>query len=350
VITDEITIAGRRVGSSHPPFIIAELSANHNGSLDRALEHIREAKRRGADAVKFQTYTPDTMTLKSDREDFRIKGGLWDGLTLYDLYAKAHTPWEWHETLFAEARRVGIIPFSTPFDDTAVALLENLDAPVIKVASFEVGDLALLARIARTGRPVILSTGMASLGEIDEAVTTLRVHGCRDIVLLHCVSAYPSPASAANLRTIPHMASAFGVPAGLSDHSNGTAVACAAVAFGACVIEKHFILDRRDGGPDSTFSIEPAELEQLTVGCRMAWEARGDVNYDRESAEEANLVFRRSIYAVREIAAGDVLTADNIRVIRPGFGLAPKFLPQVLGRRVTRPVAAGEPVLWPLFD
>lgn len=347
--TKEISIGGRRIGFDHPPFVVAELSANHNGSIDRALQHIREAKNCGADAVKFQTYTPDTLTIRSDRDDFRIKGGLWDGSTLYDLYAKAYTPWDWHEVLFAEARKLGIIPFSTPFDDTAVDLLDGLDAAAMKVASFEAVDLALLARIAKTGRPVILSTGMASLGEIDEAVSTLRANGCSEIVLLHCVSAYPAPASEANLRTIPHMAESFDVPVGLSDHTGGTAVACAAVAYGACLIEKHFILDRKDGGSDSSFSIEPSELSELTSGCRMAWEARGSVHYGLEKAEEANVVFRRSIYAVCDIPADALLTIENIRVIRPGYGLAPRFLPQVLGRRVNRALSAGEPISWALL-
>lgn len=345
----EVVIAGRPVGGGHPPLVVAELSANHNGSLERALEHVREAKRRGADAVKFQTYTADTMTIRSDRDEFQIKGGLWAGSSLFDLYQQAHTPWEWHPALFAEARKVGIIPFSSPFDDTAVALLEELDAPAMKVASFEAVDLELLARVARSARPVVLSTGMATLGEIEEAVSTLRENGCRELVLLHCVSAYPAPASDANLLTIQHMADAFGVPVGLSDHTPGTAVACAAVALGACMIEKHFILNRGDGGPDSSFSIEPAELEELSRGCVMAWEARGGVHYAREKAEAANVVFRRSICAVTGIPAGGALTPQNVRVIRPGYGLAPRFLPQVMGRRVGRAVAAGEPITWELF-
>jgi len=342
----EPVVAGRPVGMGAPPFIVAELSANHNGSLEKALEHVREAKRCGADAIKLQTYTADTLTIDCESEDFRIRGGLWDGWKLYDLYKTAYTPWEWHETLFAEARHVGIIPFSTPFDESAVELLERLDAPAYKIASFELVDPQLLARVARTGRPIILSTGMATLREIAEAVETLRANGCSELVLLHCVSAYPAPASAVNLRTIPHMAEAFDVPVGLSDHTMGTAVACAAVALGACVIEKHFILDRRDGGPDSAFSIEPNELKDLVTGCRMAWEARGEVSYAREVAEESNVVFRRSIYAVRDIAEGEILTPENVRVIRPGFGLPPKLLTQVLGRSVRRAVKRGEPILW----
>lgn len=343
---EEIEIGGRKIGNRHPPFVVAELSANHNGSLERALAHIREAKRRGADAIKLQTYTADTLTIDCEREDFVIKGGLWDGSSLHDLYRKAYTPWEWHEALFAQARAVGIIPFSTPFDSSAVDLLERLGAPAYKVASFELVDLELLKCVARTGKPVVLSTGMASLAEIAEAVETLRTSGCSDIVLLHCVSSYPAPASAANLRTIPHMAEAFGLPVGLSDHTMGTAVACAAVALGACVIEKHFILDRRDGGPDSSFSIEPLELAALTSGCRMSWEARGEVNYQREAAEEANAVFRRSIYAVRDVAEGETLTREDVRVIRPGFGLAPRFLPQVLGRKTKHALRKGDRIRW----
>jgi N-acetylneuraminate synthase len=345
-----VTIASRAIGSGQPPFLVAELSANHNGSLERALRHVREARDRGADAIKFQTYTPDTLTLQSNREDFRIKGGTWDGFTLYDLYSQAYMPWEWHEPLFAEARRVGLIAFSTAFDATAVDLLDRLDVPAIKVASFEAVDLDLLATVASTGRPVILSTGMATLGEIDQAVSTLRANGCRELVLLHCVSAYPAPATDANLRTIAHMADAFDVPVGLSDHTTGVSVACAAVAHGACLIEKHFTLSRADGGPDSTFSIEPAELADLCGGCRTAWEAQGTVSYARESSEASSLVFRRSIYAVRDIGQGETLSRENVRVIRPGFGLAPRYLPQVLGRRARRTIGAGEPIAWALFE
>jgi pseudaminic acid synthase len=344
--TREVTIAGRRISPDAPPMVVAELSANHNGSLEKALEHVREAKRCGADAIKLQTYTADTMTIDCESDDFKIRGGLWAGWKLYDLYKTAYTPWEWHETLFTEARRVGIIPFSTPFDESAVDVLERLDAPAYKIASFELVYPQLLARVARTGRPIILSTGMATLGEIAEAVETLRANGCSELVLLHCVSAYPAPAAAANLQTIPHMTEAFGVPVGLSDHTMGTAVACAAVSLGACVIEKHFILDRRNGGPDSAFSIEPNELKDLVTGCRMAWEARGEVSYAREAAEESNAVFRRSIYAVHDIGEGEILTPENVRIIRPGFGLPPRFLAQVLGRRVRRAVKRGEPILW----
>jgi N-acetylneuraminate synthase len=344
-----VLISDRAVGGSAPPLIVAELSANHNGSLEKALEHVREAKRCGADAIKLQTYTADTLTIDCESEDFRIRGGLWDGWKLYDLYKTAYTPWEWHETLFAEARRVGIIPFSTPFDESAVELLERLDAPAYKIASFELVDPKLLARVARTGRPVILSTGMATLREIAEAVETLRANGCSQLILLHCVSAYPAPASAANLRTIPHMAEAFGVPVGLSDHTLGTGVACAAVALGSCMIEKHFILDRRDGGPDSAFSIEPNQLKDLVTGCRMAWEAKGVVGYALEAAEAPNVVFRRSIFVVRDVKQGAVLSRDDVRVIRPGFGLAPRFLPQVLGRRARRDLTRGEPVTWDLL-
>lgn len=342
----EVVIAGRRVGPESPPFVVAELSANHNGSLDLALAHVREAKLRGADAVKFQTYTPDTMTIDSDGEDFRIRGGLWDGWKLYDLYGAAQTPWEWHGALFAEARRVGLVPFSSPFDGTAVDLLEKLDAPAYKIASFELVDTDLLERVARTGKPVILSTGMATLAEIGEAVDVLRRTGCEELVLLHCVSAYPAPASAANLLTISHLAEAFGTPAGLSDHTLGGAVAVAAVALGACLVEKHFILDRDLGGPDAAFSAEPGELEELAAGCSIAWEARGRVSYTVEAAEEASLAFRRSIYVVRDVDQGEVLTRENVRVIRPGYGLSPARLSLVLGRRARNGMRAGSRLTW----
>lgn len=341
-----VVIGGRTVGASAPPMVVAELSANHNGSLERALAHVREAKRCGADAIKFQTYTPDTLTIDCAADDFTIRQGPWNGTTLHELYQRAYTPWEWHDALFAEARKLDLIVFSTAFDTTSVDLLERLDTAAIKVASFEACDLALLARIARTKRPVILSTGLTSLAEIAEAVETLRTGGCDQIVLLHCVSAYPAPASAANLLTLSHLAEAFNVPVGLSDHTMGTAVACAAVALGACLIEKHFILDRRDGGPDAMFSIEPAELAQLATGCQMAWAARGHVSYSRDASEEPNVVFRRSIYAVRDIEEGELLTSENIRVIRPGYGLPPRFLPQVLGRRAGRQLRRGDRIQW----
>ncbi|MBY0432469.1 MAG: pseudaminic acid synthase, partial [Rhodospirillales bacterium] len=311
---------------------------------------LRAARDAGCDAVKLQTYTADTMTIDHDGPDFLIKGGLWDGYKLYDLYRQAQTPWEWHLALFAEARRLGIAVFSTPFDATAVDLLEELGNPVYKIASFEVPDLPLIARVSRTGKPIILSTGMADLGEIGEAVRTARDNGAGPLVLLHCVSAYPALAAEANLRTINHLAKAFGVAVGLSDHTLGTAVSVAAVAMGAVMIEKHFTLRRADGGPDSAFSLEPEEMRRLVADCRQAWEALGSINYEREACENQNMVFRRSLYVVRDMSAGEPFTADNVRVIRPGYGLAPKHLDRILGRRARQAIPRGTALDWPLVD
>jgi pseudaminic acid synthase len=340
----EVWIAGRPVGPGHPPYVICELSGNHNGSLDKALEMIEVAAATGCDAIKLQTYTPDTITIRHDGPGFRIEEGLWRGRTLHELYEEAHTPFEWHEPLFERARRLGVTLFSSPFDETAVALLEGLGAPAYKIASFEAVDLPLIARVARCGKPVIISTGMCSLAEIQEAVTTTRAHGCHDIVLLHCVSSYPAVFEDANLATIPHLADAFHVVAGLSDHTPGSATPVAAVALGACVIEKHFTLAREDGGPDAAFSLEPAEFRTLVEDCRNAWRAVGRVTYDIEGSERANVVFRRSLYAVQAIARGEPFTTANVRSIRPGLGLAPKHLPRLLGRRAARDVAFGEPI------
>jgi len=340
----DVTIAGRPIGPGHPPYVICELSGNHNGSLDRALQMMEAAAATGCDAIKLQTYTPDTIMIRHDGPGFRIKGGLWDGRTLHDLYREAHTPFEWHEALFNRARRLGVTVFSSPFDDTAVSLLEGLGAPAYKIASFEAVDLPLIARVARCGKPMIISTGMCNLAEIQDAVTTARSNGCREIVLLHCVSSYPAVFEDANLATIPHLAAAFDVVAGLSDHTPGSAAPAAAIALGACVIEKHFTLARADGGPDAAFSLEPHEFRTLVEDCRHAWMAVGRVTYDIEGSEKANIVFRRSLYAVRPIARGEAFTTANVRSIRPGFGLAPKHLPRVLGRHATRDVAYGEPI------
>lgn len=345
----EIVIAGRRVGAAHPPYIIAELSANHNGDIRRAFEIMEAAKEAGADAVKIQTYTADTITIDHDGPEFLIRGGLWDGYKLYDLYKEAQTPWEWHGDLFAKARELGLTLFSTPFDHTAVDLLEGLGNPVYKIASFEVIDLPLIRRAAQTGRPLIVSTGMANLAEISEAVAAAREAGSGGLALLHCVSAYPAPAAEANLRTIAHLADAFDVVTGLSDHTLGVAVAVAAVAAGARVIEKHFTLRRSDGGPDSKFSLEPAEMRQLVVSAREAWEALGEVTYRREASEEGNMVFRRSLYFVADVAAGEAITDKHVRSIRPGYGLAPKFLSEILGRRARVDIARGTPVNWTLI-
>lgn len=343
-------IARRRIGADAPPYVIAELSGNHNGELGRALKLMEEAKVSGADAVKLQTYTADTITIDHDGPGFTIEGGLWHGRRLHELYREAHTPWSWHEALFARGRELGIAVFSTPFDFTAVELLEKLGAPAYKIASFEAVDLPLIRRVAATGKPVIMSTGITDLGEIAEAVDAARGAGCRDLALLHCVSAYPAPAEDMNLRTIPHLASAFDVVAGLSDHTLGTAVAVAAVALGAAVIEKHVTLRRADGGPDSAFSLEPEELRQLVEHCRTAHAALGRVSYAREDSERGNLVFRRSLYAVADIAAGETLGPHNLRSIRPGFGLAPKHLDSLIGKRARKAIARGTPMAWDLVE
>ncbi|MFN3883359.1 MAG: pseudaminic acid synthase [Rhodocyclaceae bacterium] len=345
-----LEIAGRKLGEGFPPYLIAELSANHNGSLERALATLEAAQRAGAHAVKLQTYTADTMTLDCDLPDFRIHGGLWDGYTLYALYQEAHTPFEWHRALFDHARKLGITIFSTPFDESAVELLERLDAPAYKIASFEATDLPLIRAVARTGKPLILSTGMASLEEIGEAVDTARSNGCREIVLLHCVSSYPAPIDQANLRTIPALARRFGVPVGLSDHTLGTTAAVAAVALGACVIEKHFTLSRAEKGPDSAFSMEPEEFARLRAETQLAWQALGSGDFVRPAAESGSKVFRRSIYFVRDLPAGAIVGPEDIRRIRPGFGLPPKHFDALIGRRLKVAVKRGTATRWEMFD
>lgn len=340
----QIAIDGRPIGAGFPPYVIAEVSANHNGNLDNALRLIEESRKAGADAVKLQTYRPDTITLDSDAEEFRIKGGLWDGRRLYDLYAEAHTPWEWHAPLFAHARKLGITLFSSPFDATAVDLLEDLGAPAYKIASFEAVDLPLIRYVASTGKPMIISTGMADADEIGEAVAAARDGGCREVAILHCVSGYPAPAADYNLRTIPDMVARFGTVVGLSDHTLDNTTAIAAVALGAAIIEKHVTLDRSGGGPDDSFSLEPAELAQLCAGARTAFDALGRVDYGRKSSEMGNVIFRRSLYFVRDLKAGETIGPADVRSVRPGYGMAPKELPRVIGRRVARDVAAATPV------
>ena len=337
----EIKIAGRKIGSSHLPYVIAELSANHNGKMETALRIIEEAKKAGADAVKLQTYKPDTITLKSESEEFKIKGGLWDGRTLYDLYEEAHMPWEWHKPLFDRARELDITIFSSPFDNTAIDLLEDLNAPAYKIASFEAVDLPLIKYAASTGKPMIISTGMADAEEITEAIEAAREGGCKELAVLHCVSGYPAPAEDYNLRTIPDMIERFGLVTGLSDHTLDNTTAIASVVLGASIIEKHFTLDRSGGGPDDSFSLEPAELAALCQGAKTAWSALGRVDYGRKSSEQGNVKFRRSLYFVKDMKAGDVITADCVRSVRPGFGLAPKQLEQILGKRVRSDVVSG---------
>ena len=342
----EITIDGRKIGAAYPPYIICELSANHNGDLERALKMIDVAAATGTDAIKIQTYTADTLTIVSDRPDFRINGGLWDGRTLHDLYKEAYTPYEWHPALFAHAKKAGVTLFSTPFDETAVDLLGSLNAPAYKIASFEAIDLPLIARVARQGKPMIISTGMANLGEMNDAMTTARTHGTGEIALLHCTSSYPAPVEDANVRTVPHLAAAFGCVSGLSDHTPGSAVSVASVALGGAIIEKHFTLARADGGPDSAFSLEPDEFKRLVEDCKAAWMALGTVRYERVEAERGSVVFRRSLYVVKDVKAGEVLTKDNIRSIRPGYGLAPKHLPNLVGRHAGRDLEYGKPLEW----
>lgn len=345
-----LSIGDRLIGHDSPPYIICELSGNHNGSLERALALVDAAAATGCDAIKIQTYTPDTMTIDSDRPDFKIHGGLWDGRTLYDLYREAHTPFEWHEALFDRARSQGVTMISTPFDESAADLLEDLGCPAYKIASFEVTDLPLIAYVARKGRPMIVSTGLAGLAEIEEAVATARENGCEELVLLHCISSYPAPTEQSNIRTIPNLSAAFGVQVGLSDHTRGTATSVAAVALGATMIEKHFTLARADGGPDAAFSLEPEEFRALCDDCRNAWLALGEVSYQLKPAEKANLGFRRSLYAVQDIPAGGTINATNVRSIRPGFGLAPRFFPEVVGRRARDPIARGTALAWDLLE
>jgi N-acetylneuraminate synthase len=338
-----VTIAGHKIGEDRPPFVIAEMSGNHNQSLDRALEIVEAAAKSGAHALKLQTYTPDTMTLDLSEREFFITNpkSPWRGSSLYQLYGEAHTPWEWHAPIFERARELGLIAFSTPFDETSVDFLEKLEVPCYKIASFENTHLPLIRLAASTGKPLIISTGMASADELVETVEAARVAGCRQLVLLKCTSTYPASAEHTNIRTIPDLRSRFGCEVGLSDHTQGAAVAIASVALGASVIEKHFTLRRADGGVDSTFSVEPAEMARLVDETKHAWRALGEISYGPTESERASMQFRRSLYIVNDLKAGSVLTPQNLRCIRPGYGLAPKFYEQVLGRRLKRDAARG---------
>lgn len=346
--SSEMRLGDRPLGAGRRPLVIAELSGNHNGRIERALALMDAAAAAGADAVKLQTYTADTITLDFDGPGFTIDGGPWDGRRLHELYREAHTPWEWHEALFAKGRALGIPVFSSPFDFSAVDFLETLGAPAYKIASFECIDLPLIRRCAATGKPLVISTGLASQTEIREAVQAARSAGARDLVLLHCVSAYPAPAREYNLRRIPDLALRFGVLSGLSDHTLGSATAVAAACMGACLIEKHITLARADGGPDAGFSLEPAEFAALVRDVRDGFEALGQVAYERQESEKSNAQFRRSLYAVADIGRGEALTADNIRSIRPGFGLPPKHYEALLGRRALRDIKRGTPIEWSL--
>jgi len=338
----EITIDGRKIGPNHPPYIIAELSANHNGDIERAFKIIEAAKKSGADAVKLQTYSADTLTINCDSDEFQIHGGLWDGQTLYELYKGAQMPWNWHKPLFERAKEIGITIFSSPFDFTAVSLLEELDAPAYKIASFELVDLPLIKRVAQAGKPMIMSTGMANQIEIQEAIDTARNNGCMELIVLHCVSGYPAPADQYNLKTVGDISQRFKVLSGLSDHTVDNATAITAVALGACLIEKHVTLDRQGGGADDSFSIEPNELQQLCQDARTAWHAIGSVSYERTEAEKGNVKFRRSLYFVKDANEGDEITEEMVKSIRPGYGLPPKSLPYILGKPLLRDVLAGQ--------
>ena len=348
--TNSIIIADRHIGLVQPPFIIAEMSGNHNQSLERALEIVDAAAASGAHALKLQTYTADTMTLDLKEGEFLIEDpkSLWWGRTLYDLYQEAHTPWEWHKPIFDRCKERGIICFSTPFDDTSVDFLEELDAPCYKIASFENTDLPLIRKVAATGKPMIISTGMATVAELDETVRAAREAGCRDLILLKCTSTYPATPENTNILTIPHLRQLFDCEIGLSDHSMGVGVSVAAVALGATVIEKHFTINRADGGVDSTFSLEPEEMKTLVTECERAWQSLGKVSYGPTEQEKKSLVFRRSLYVVQNMKAGDIFTPENVRAIRPGLGLSPKYYDIVLGRCIKRNVKKGTPFSWDL--
>jgi len=344
-------IGDRGIGAGHPPFIIAEMSGNHNNSLDRALEIVEAAAKSGAHALKLQTYTADTMTLDISEGEFFIKdpNSLWDGRSLYDLYQEAHTPWDWHKPIFDRCRELGLICFSTPFDDSSVDFLEELDAPCYKIASFENTDIPLIRKVASTGKPMIISTGMASVAELDETVRAARETGCNDIVLLKCTSTYPATPENTNLLTIPHMRNLFDCEVGLSDHTMGIGGAVAGVALGASVIEKHFTLSRADGGVDSAFSLEPQEMQALVVESERAWQSLGTISYGPTEKEKNSLVFRRSLYVVNDMKAGEVFTVENVRAIRPGYGLPPKYIDSILGRSVAVEIKRGTPVSWGLL-
>ncbi|WAB92588.1 pseudaminic acid synthase [Pseudomonas citronellolis] len=340
----KISIAGREIGVDYPPYIIAELSANHNGKLETALKIIEEAHRAGADAIKLQTYTADTITLNCDSDEFQIRGGLWNGKTLYQLYQEAHMPWEWHAPLFEYAKSIGITIFSSPFDYTAVDFLEDLNTPAYKIASFEAVDLPLIKYAASTGKPLIISTGMANDEEIEEAIEAARDGGCQELAVLHCVSGYPAAPNDYNLYTLADMRNRFGLVTGLSDHTLDNTTAIASIALGSSIVEKHFTLNRNGGGPDDSFSLEPKELAQLCTDTKTAWSALGRVDYGQKSSEQGNLKFRRSLYFVKDLNSGDIITKEAVRSVRPGFGLPPKMLESIIGKKVKSDVKANTPI------
>lgn len=348
----EIRIRDRTIGVNQPPFIIAEMSGNHNQSLGRALEIVEAAAKSGAHALKIQTYTPDTMTLDLDEREFHIadKESLWKGKSLYQLYGEAFTPWDWHKPIFDRANELGIIPFSTPFDETAVDFLESLDVPCYKIASFENIDLPLIKRVAETGKPLIISTGMASIAELDDLVRVAREAGCKDLILLKCTSTYPASADNTHIQTIPHMSKLFNCQVGLSDHTLGIGVSIASIALGARVIERHFTLSRQEGGVDSAFSLEPPEMSQLVGEATRAWHALGEVRYGATASEQKSMVFRRSLYVVKDLKSGDVLTRENVRSIRPSLGLPPKYIDVILGKKIKSYVKRGTPLSWDLLS
>ncbi len=338
---NKIKIDGFEISENSRPYIIAEMSGNHNGNIDRALKLIELAKASGANAVKLQTYTSETMTIDHHSKDFKINGGLWNGYSLHELYKMAHTPWDWHERLFQKGKQIGITVFSTPFDNTAVDFLENLNTPAYKIASFENSDIPLIKKIASTGKPILMSTGMANLKEIEESVNTIKEAGCKELVLLHCVSGYPTSIKESNLKTIRDLKSKFNVIVGLSDHTPGNITSIAAISLGAKIIEKHFTLKRSDGGPDASFSLEKDELKSLVDDCNKVHLALGKINYEKTSSEEMSSVFRRSIYVVKDIDKGDVFNKNNIRIIRPGYGLEPKYFEKVIGKVSNRKLLRG---------
>ena len=346
----EISINNRKIGQAHPPYVIAEMSANHNGDIDNAYKIIDMAKTSGADAVKLQTYHPDTITMDMNTPEFMIEGGLWDGQSLYELYKGAYMPWEWHKPLFDYAKKIGITIFSSPFDNTAVDLLEDLNTPAYKIASFEAVDLPLIKYTAQTGKPMIISTGMADAQEIQEAIEAAREGGCKELAILHCVSGYPAPAADYNLRTLTDMQDKFGLVTGLSDHTIDNTTAITSVALGASIIEKHVTLNRNGGGPDDIFSLESKELKQLCAGVETAWESLGQIDYGLKSSEQSNVKFRRSLYFIKDIKKGEVITPHHVRSIRPGYGLLPKLQKEIVGKIAKKNIIAGTAINWSLIE